>query len=50
MEQVVAQAELWAVRRAVEQSDGNISEAARLLRTNRNRIYRVLGDDESAEK
>ena len=50
LEQVVAQAELWAVRRAVEQSDGNISEAARLLGTNRNRIYRVLGDDESAEK
>lgn len=48
LEQVVAQAELWAVRRAVEQSDGNISEAARLLGTNRNRIYRVLGEDESA--
>ena len=36
------QAELWVVKRAIELAGGNISEAARQLRTNRNRIYRVL--------
>ena len=36
------QAELWVAQRALDMCDGNISEAARLLGTNRNKIYRVL--------
>ncbi len=46
LEQATAQAQLWVIQRAVEQSDGNVSEAARLLGTNRNKIYRVLGQKE----
>ena len=36
------QAERWLIRRAIARADGNISEAARLLGTNRTRIYRAL--------
>ena len=36
------QAELWLIKRAIARTDGNISEAARLLGTNRTRIYRAL--------
>lgn len=36
------QAELWVIRRAMEQCSGNLSEVARLLGISRNRIYRVL--------
>jgi DNA-binding NtrC family response regulator len=39
------QAELWVIKRALGQTGGNISEAARLLGTNRNRIYRVLAEE-----
>ena len=46
LEQATAQAQLWVIQRAVEQSDGNVSEAARLLGTNRNKIYWVLGQKE----
>jgi len=35
--------ELWLIRRGLALADGNVSEAARLLGTNRNRIYRALG-------
>ena len=45
LERAAAQAELWVVRRAIDRADGNISEAARLLGTNRNKIYRVLGQE-----
>ena len=41
-----AQAELWVVRTALAQVGGNVSEAARLLRTNRNKIYRVMGQEQ----
>ena len=40
------EAELWLIKRAVAQTNGNISEAARLLGTNRNRIYRALAQEE----
>ncbi|MFH1570657.1 MAG: sigma-54 dependent transcriptional regulator, partial [Gemmatimonadota bacterium] len=36
------EAERWLIRRAIERAGGNISEAARLLGTNRSRIYRSL--------
>ena len=48
LEEVVAQAEVWAVQRAIDRAQGNISEAARLLGTNRNKIYRVLGQEKGA--
>jgi DNA-binding NtrC family response regulator len=38
-------AEIWVVRRALGKVGGNVSEAARLLGTNRNKIYRVLGQE-----
>ncbi|MBI2503859.1 MAG: sigma-54-dependent Fis family transcriptional regulator [Candidatus Latescibacteria bacterium] len=40
------QAELWLIKRALAQTEGNISEAARLLGTNRTRIYRALAQEE----
>ncbi|MSR84630.1 MAG: hypothetical protein EXS58_17215 [Candidatus Latescibacteria bacterium] len=40
-----ARAELWVVRCAIAQAGGNISEAARLLNTNRNPIYRILDQE-----
>ena len=40
------QAEMWIIKRAIAQTSGNISEAARLLGTNRNRIYRALAQEE----
>ena len=36
------QAERWLIQRAIHRAGGNISEAARLLGTNRTRIYRAL--------
>ena len=36
------QAERWVVEQAMERSGGNVSEAARVLGTSRNRLYRVL--------
>ena len=42
LDAAVQQTELWAVKRALDRTSGNIAEAARLLGTNRNRIYRVL--------
>jgi len=36
------QAEIFVIKRALAQTDGNISAAARLLGTNRTRIYRAL--------
>jgi transcriptional regulator of acetoin/glycerol metabolism len=40
------QAEVWLLRRAIARTGGNISEAARLLGTNRTRIYRALAQEE----
>jgi Nif-specific regulatory protein len=37
------QAERWLIQRALDCAGGNVSEAARLLGTNRTRIYRTLG-------
>ena len=41
------EAERWLIRRALARTDGNVSEAARLLGTNRNKIYRVLAQVEN---
>jgi len=45
LDRAIAEAELWVVKRALESSDGNVSAATRLLGTNRNRIYRILGQE-----
>ena len=39
-------AERMVIRKAITACDGNISEAARLLKTHRNRIYRALAHEE----
>ena len=44
------EAERWLIKRGVARAGGNISEAARLLGTNRNRIYRALAQDEHIEE
>jgi DNA-binding NtrC family response regulator len=44
------QAELWLIRRAIARAGGNISEAARLLGTNRTRIYRALAQEEDEKR
>jgi len=44
----LAEGELWLIRRALAKAGGNISEAARLLGTHRNRIYRALAEQEHA--
>ncbi len=45
IDEAAAQAELWVVKQALAKVDGNVSEAARLLGTNRNKVYRVLGQE-----
>jgi DNA-binding NtrC family response regulator len=40
------EAELWLIQRAIARTDGNISEAARLLGTNRTRVYRAMAQQE----
>lgn len=45
LDDAVTYTELWVVKRAMDRTHGNIAETARLLGTNRNRIYRVLGQD-----
>ncbi len=40
------QAEVFVIKRVLTQTNGNIAEAARLLGTNRMRIYRVLAREE----
>ena len=42
LDAAVQQTELFVVKRALDRTHGNIAETARLLNTNRNRIYRVL--------
>ena len=39
------QAEIFLIKRALEQTNGNVSEAAKLLGTNRMRIYRKLSQE-----
>lgn len=41
-------AELWLIKRALAECDGNVSMAARLLNTNRNRIYRALSQEKES--
>ena len=45
----VQQTELTVVKRALDRTAGNIAETARLLNTNRNRIYRVLEQEKKGE-
>ena len=40
------EAEAWLIKRAIARTEGNLAEAARLLGTNRNRIYRALAQEE----
>jgi DNA-binding NtrC family response regulator len=44
LDQALAQVEAGLVRRALAQTNENVAAAARLLGTNRTRIYRVLGN------
>ena len=44
----LARAERWLIRRGIERAGGNITAAAKLLGTNRTRIYRVLNQDEAS--
>ena len=44
LDEAARQAEQWVVEQAMEQVDGNLSEAARLLGTSRNKIYRIMND------
>lgn len=46
IDQAAAEAELWVVKQALDRVGGNISQAARLLGTNRNKVYRVLGREQ----
>ena len=43
------QAELTVIKRALAMTDGNITRAARMLRTNRMRIYRALAREEEPQ-
>ena len=45
IDQAIAETERRVVGRALELSDGNVSAATRLLGTNRNRVYRILGQE-----
>jgi DNA-binding NtrC family response regulator len=45
LDEATGVAQLWVVRRALEMSGGNVSEATRLLRTNRPRVYRILDQE-----
>lgn len=44
-----AKAEVTLVRRALEQAQGNVSQAARLLGIDRNKIYRILAREKDSE-
>jgi DNA-binding NtrC family response regulator len=46
LDQALAQAEIFLIKRALAQTGENVAAAARLLGTNRNRIYRTLGKRE----
>ena len=43
------EAEVFLTRRALEQAGGNVAAAARLLGTNRNRLYRILARADQGE-
>ena len=45
LDAAVEQTERYLVKRALDRTAGNIAETARLLGTNRNRVYRVLEQD-----
>lgn len=51
LDEAIAETEKWVVARALAESGGNVSAATRLLGTNRNRMYRILGQkrDEADE-
>ncbi|MDA0336493.1 MAG: sigma-54 dependent transcriptional regulator [bacterium] len=43
LDEAINAAERWVVEQALARSAGNVSAATRLLGTNRNRVYRILG-------
>lgn len=45
LDRAAERAKLWVVKSALGRTQGNITEAANLLDTNRNRIYRILGQE-----
>ncbi|MBI2502937.1 MAG: sigma-54-dependent Fis family transcriptional regulator [Candidatus Latescibacteria bacterium] len=45
LDQAIEEAERRVVKQALDLSAGNVSAATRLLGTNRNRIYRILGQE-----
>jgi DNA-binding NtrC family response regulator len=51
LDEAIAETEKWVVARALAESGGNVSAATRRLGTNRNRMYRILGQkrDEADE-
>jgi len=48
LDEAVIAAERWVVEQALARSEGNVSAATRLLGTNRNRVYRILGQRSDA--
>ena len=44
LDEAARQAERWVVEQVLKQADGNLSEAARLLGTSRNTIYRIMNN------
>jgi DNA-binding NtrC family response regulator len=48
LDDAVVVAERWVLEQALARSEGNVSAATRLLGTNRNRVYRILGQRDEA--
>ena len=46
IDEAIARAELWVVKQALAQTQGNLTAAARVLGSNRNRVYRILSQEE----
>ena len=46
IDEASTRAELWVVKQALGRTDGNLTAAARLLGSNRNRVYRILAQEE----
>ena len=46
IDEASARAELWVVKQALARTQGNLTAAARLLGSNRNRVYRILAQEE----
>jgi len=42
LDEAAKMAEMWVLKQAMKQTDGNLSEVARVLGVSRNRVYRVV--------